>query len=127
PTHVGMDRSRALLVRGWRSKPHARGDGPSATSVMIAPWHQAPRTWGWTQVHKRSIPMQGPSPTHAGMDRSGPERRALEPPTPHARGDGPPTATASSLPRSQAPRTWGWTCAGAPGGVAADPSPTHVG
>ena len=89
PTHVGMDRLVLGVIHGSATKPHARGDGPSTRLRHCRPVCQAPRTWGWTAHRMNRERLKIPSPTHVGMDRSGPATRDCPRAKPHARGDGP--------------------------------------
>ena len=109
PTHVGMDRTRALMARLCSRVPHARGDGPFHGNGRSERLQCSPRTWGWTV---RAVAISAPAvvfPTHVGMDRSVAMMLSLMNRVPHARGDGPRLYLAKELTRECSPRTWGWT------------------
>ncbi len=109
PTHVGMDRCRRAGCARPGGEPHARGDGPTSTTLGISRNSRAPRTWGWTDTHRIHLVGVCESPTHVGMDRSSPLTVPRWFREPHARGDGPPLICDTTALDTRAPRTWGWT------------------
>src|SRR5699024_7509070 len=122
-----MDRCGSGHRGGIRSRPHARGDGPSMPNTRVSVHRQAPRTWGWTGQGPFAPEPRPAGPTHVGMDhkQTGPEHDA--PGRPHARGDGPARLLPGPRPKTQAPRTWGWTVDDGTISGYRLAGPTHVG
>ena len=69
PTRVGMVRAgRRVRLKNERS-PHARGDGPRASSVSATVAGFSPRAWGWSAEATWSARQIAVLPTRVGMVR----------------------------------------------------------
>ncbi len=122
-----MDRLTPSRRTAARRFPHARGDGPSASSAWIAPLRFSPRAWGWTGVAAAPATGSHVFPTRVGMDREM-SREPLENSSfPHARGDGPDERVCEICAPRFSPRAWGWTVPSGNVTVVSAVFPTRVG
>ena len=97
------------MMPGIRRDPHARGDGPSCTGVLLGGFQRSPRAWGWTGHHPDAHLRLGEIPTRVGMDRIRGSRSPTPSRDPHARGDGPESCAVIWSHHLRSPRAWGWT------------------
>ena len=56
PTPVGMFRRETTIALRQPSFPHARGDVPVVSSVLIVPTSFSPRPWGCSELHSARPP-----------------------------------------------------------------------
>ena len=112
PAHAGMDPHSGIESPALSRLPRARGDGPSASSVICSRRWASPRTRGWTLGSDRVYPPQTGFPAHAGMDPRRPAEHQRSERLPRARGDGPVQGYARPGKQMASPRTRGWTLAG---------------
>ena len=122
-----MDQAWSLACRWLWGIPHARGDGPPATTTRIVPSQYSPRPWGWTGLRTRDLRGAQVFPTPVGMDRAWTGSSSTCAGIPHARGDGPCVDWFFFDLRRYSPRPWGWTGARAACAVFAGVFPTPVG
>ena len=109
PTPVGMVRTASSADHAAPRSPHARGDGPAATSGLVYLGTFSPRPWGWSDHRCRGCDVREVLPTPVGMVRFAPSGYLRRRRSPHARGDGP-----NFLRRRRdhcwfSPRPWGWS------------------
>jgi len=109
PTPVGMVRPHPRRSSGTRACPHARGDGPSPGNVSSTSSTLSPRPWGWSGNAGAVLYPGRLVPTPVGMVRANGAPRLPRRPCPHARGDGPTSASAWGSARALSPRPWGWS------------------
>jgi len=109
PTRVGM----VLIATNPRnthpSCPHARGDGPRAVGHHKRPNELSPRAWGWSSQSRTATSTASVVPTRVGMVRTTSGGSGPLDSCPHARGDGPISATDVGPPGRLSPRAWGWS------------------
>ncbi len=109
PTHVGMVREEKDDDVWVDSSPHPRGDGPSASGVLVCCVLFSPPTWGWSALGTGIGNVVGVLPTHVGMVRAGGIVTKTRYGSPHPRGDGPRCASPVLAVRLFSPPTWGWS------------------
>jgi len=70
PAHAGMDPNDNDSADPIAGLPRARGDGPSAKTILDTMTKTAPRTRGWTPIMQTTKQREIDCPAHAGMDPS---------------------------------------------------------
>ncbi len=127
PTHAGMVPPGCWYTRAPQAAPHARGDGPIASSVPVRLAACSPRTRGWSRSLREMRRTSQLLPTHAGMVPRARGRQHHGSPAPHARGDGPAYSSLPPWLQHCSPRTRGWSrpCVRSRRGSAL--LPTHAG
>ena len=76
PTHVGMARARQMAAPSLWRFPHPRGDGPTIPGAVGAAPAISPPTWGWPALPPSPPSPKPDFPTHVGMARHVPPKRA---------------------------------------------------
>ena len=109
PTRVGMVRLPTPAAPLLSCFPHARGDGPLATTGTLTITLFSPRAWGWSVCSRLTGRPRSVFPTRVGMVRSRTAVSRCPPRFPHARGDGPPPTIAETPAVGFSPRAWGWS------------------
>jgi len=109
PTRVGMVRCATPLQGFGQCSPHACGDGPQRCSSGLRHRRFSPRVWGWSDFTYLQNYGQSVLPTRVGMVRSRKTSSADSRRSPHACGDGPPTAQIGMPLGLFSPRVWGWS------------------
>jgi len=109
PAHAGMDLGAKSATCSTGGLPRARGDGPSAKTILDTMTKTAPRTRGWTLIEIPAKRRSADCPAHAGMDPASFARSVRSARLPRARGDGPLPRPVRSRGHRTAPRTRGWT------------------
>ena len=110
PTPVGMFRVRPPAHDADRASPHARGDVPWPGFFQTMLTSFSPRPWGCSVTDGESVAGDFLLPTPVGMFRQHCPSKGPEFPSPHARGDVPPSCIGISFRCNFSPRPWG--CSG---------------
>ena len=109
PAHAGMDLEDLPELAGARRFPRPRGDGPQHRLPRLDELQVSPPTRGWTCRRRKSCPLGGGFPAHAGMDPVMLTGVVGGRWFPRPRGDGPLAFWIRLVWMEVSPPTRGWT------------------
>ena len=127
PTHAGKTTPPSTNSEPLRAHPHSRGENSAYLGGEPADGGSSPLTRGKPCERKRTTPLCGLIPTHAGKtSRSGPDRHVAQA-HPHSRGENAKPRERPGSQRGSSPLTRGKLSTSARASVRQRLIPTHAG